>query len=60
MNEDAALILAPVIAALEKALADAKARPGTDPRMLAIARTDLDKAIIVFGFALSGGGVLDA
>lgn len=60
MNEDAALIVAPVIAALDKAIADAKASPGTDPRLLAVARTDFEKAIMVFGFALSGGGMLDA
>ena len=60
MNDESALVLAPLIGALEKAIAEAKANPATDPRMLAIARTDFEKAVIVFGFALSGGGVLDA
>lgn len=60
MDEDATEIVAPVIVAIQTALSQAKEFPGCDPRFLAIARTEFEKALLMLGTALSGGGVFDA
>jgi hypothetical protein len=59
MNEDAIAIAAPMCAAIQTALDNAKAHPGCDAQWLAIARTDFEKALLAFGTALDGGGILN-
>lgn len=60
MNEEATKIVAPVIVAIQTALDQAKAHPGCAARTLAIARTEFEKALLLFGTALNGGGIFHA
>lgn len=60
MDEEATKIVAPMFAAIQTALDQAKCHPGCDPRMLAIARTEFEKAVLLLGTALDGGGIFNA
>lgn len=60
-NEEAAIaILAPALVAIQNALDAAKSYPGCDPRLLAVARTEFEKGLLIFASALDGGSMLDA